>query len=74
MTENVSIQKIAWSLRDISEMTGLSMGFLRNEVRAARLKVKRFGRRVLVLDEELRRYLNHSGEEADSHASQIAQS
>lgn len=74
MTESVSIQKIAWSLRDISEMTGLSIGFLRNEVRAARLKVKRFGRRVLVLDEELRRYLNHSGEEADSHASQIAQS
>ena len=72
--EKPSANRIAWSLADISEMTGLSTGFLRNEVRAARLQVKRFGRRVLVLDEELRRYLNHSGEEADSHASQIAQS
>ncbi len=51
-------QRIAWSLADISELTGLSIGYLRNEVRAARLPVRKFGRRVLVLDEDLRRYLN----------------
>jgi hypothetical protein len=36
----------------------LSLGFLRNEVRAARLPVRKFGRRVLVLDEDLKRYLD----------------
>ena len=57
VTTMVSTQRIAWSLADIAEQTGLSLGFLRNEVRATRLPVRRFGRRVLVLDEDLRRYL-----------------
>jgi len=51
-------QRIAWSLADIATRTGLSLGFLRNEVRAARLPVRKFGRRVLVLDGDLRRYLD----------------
>lgn len=51
-------QRIAWSLADIATRTGLSLGFLRNEVRAARLPVRKFGRRVLVLDSDLRRYLD----------------
>ncbi len=58
METTATAQRIAWSLADIAERTGLSLGFLRNEVRAARLPVKHFGRRVLVLDEDLRRYLN----------------
>ncbi len=57
MQQNVTLQRIAWSLADISKQTGLSLGFLRNEVRAARLPVRKFGRRVLVLDDDLRRYL-----------------
>ncbi len=57
MNISVTEQRIAWSLADISKQTGLSLGFLRNEVRAARLPVRKFGRRVLVLDEDLRRYL-----------------
>lgn len=72
--ESVRLKKIAWSLGDISEMTGLSIGFLRNEVRATRLQVKRFGRRVLVLDEELRRYLKHDEKDADGNTTQVAQS
>ena len=58
MQANVAAQRVAWSLIEIAESTGLSLGFLRNEVRAARLPVKKFGRRVLVLEEDLRRYLN----------------
>jgi len=50
--------RIAWSLADIAKQTGLSLGFLRNEVRATRLPIRKFGRRVLVLDEDLRRYLS----------------
>ena len=32
-------------LGEISEFTGLSLAFIRNEVRAGRLPVRRFGRR-----------------------------
>ncbi len=57
ITATTSTQRIAWSLAEIAKQTGLSLGFLRNEVRGGRLPVKHFGRRVLVLDESLRRYL-----------------
>lgn len=56
--ENRESQKrIAWSLADIAKATGLSVGFLRNEVRAERLPVRRFGRRLLVRDDDLQMYL-----------------
>ena len=58
MHETVTQSKMAWSLAEISNATGLSVGFLRNEVRRGALQVKRFGRRVLVLDETLKKYLN----------------
>ncbi len=54
--------RIAWSLAEIAKQTGLSLGFLRNEVRAARLPVRKFGRRVLVLDGDLRAYLARGSE------------
>jgi predicted HTH domain antitoxin len=47
----------AWSLAEISEAVGLSLGYLRNEVRAKRLPVRHFGRRVVVLDEDLQNFL-----------------
>jgi len=51
-------KRIAWSIGEISEATGLSVGFLRGEVRANRLPMKKFGRRVLIMDEELQNYLS----------------
>lgn len=50
-------RRMAWSLAEISASTGLSMGFLRNEVRRGTLPIKKFGRRVLVLEEDLKNYL-----------------
>lgn len=49
--------KMAYSVNEISEQTTLSKPFLRNEIRAGRLKVNRFGSRVLVLAENLQAYL-----------------
>ena len=70
MQANVTSQRIAWSLAEISEATGLSLGFLRNEVRSERLPIKRLGRRVLVLEEDLRSYLTegrpNEGNERDA--------
>lgn len=54
-------RKLAWSVAEISEATGLSPGFLRNEVRRGKLLTRRFGRRVLVLDQDLQAYLNSGG-------------
>ena len=55
--------KMAYSVEEISEQTTLSKAFLRNEIRAGKLKVKRCGRRVLILKDDFMNYLN--GENKD---------
>lgn len=52
-----TLPRLAWGLGEVSNATGLSVPFLRAEVRAGRLPVRRFGRRVLVRDEDLKTYL-----------------
>jgi excisionase family DNA binding protein len=49
-------KRLTWGLAEIADSTGLSVAFLRNEVRAGRLPVRKFGRRVLVKD-DLKTYL-----------------
>ena len=51
-------QKLAYSVSDVSEQTSLSKSYVRNEISAGNLKVQRFGRRVLVLNQDLQSYLN----------------
>ncbi len=55
--------KLAYSVEEISKQTTLSKAFLRNEIRAGKLKVKRCGRRVLILKDDFMNYLN--GENKD---------
>ncbi len=50
--------KLAYSVEEISDQTTLSKAFLRNEIRAGKLKVKRCGRRVLILKDDFLNYLN----------------
>src|SRR2546426_10851687 len=57
-----TLQRMAWGLSEISQSTGLSVAFLRAEVRAGRLPVRRFGRRVLVRDDDLKHYLSRGSE------------
>ena len=52
-----TLPRLAWGLHEVSECTGLSVAFLRAKVRAGRLPVRRFGRRVLIRDEDLKAYL-----------------
>lgn len=59
MQGNVTTQRVAWSIAEIAEATGLSEGYLRNEVKRGALPVKKFGRRILVLEEDLKSYLTH---------------
>ena len=58
MQNQATTQRVAWGLAEIAESTGLSLAFIRNEVRRKALPVKRFGRRVLVLDADLKNYLS----------------
>jgi len=39
-----TLQRLAWGLSEVSQSTSLSIAFLRAEVRAGRLPVRRFGR------------------------------
>ncbi len=65
MLEGITEQqnKLAYSVEQISEQTTLSKAFLRNEIRAGKLKVKRCGRRVLILKDDFMNYLD--GENTD---------
>ncbi len=58
-TSAVEKSRVTWSLAEISEVTGLSKSFLRYEVRRGNLPVRKFGRRVLVLDGDLRAYIEN---------------
>lgn len=49
--------KLAYSVKEVSEMTTLSKAFVRNEIRAKKLKAKLVGRRVLILDADLKNWL-----------------
>lgn len=68
MQSNLTTERVAWSLQEIAKATGLSLGFLRNEVRRGALRVKRFGRRVLVLDEDLKDYLSEGSHKEEEQA------
>ncbi|HYX28981.1 MAG TPA: helix-turn-helix domain-containing protein [Pyrinomonadaceae bacterium] len=57
-----TLPRLAWGLSEVSNATGLSVPFLRAEVRAGRLPVRRFGRRVLIRDEDLKAYLSRGSE------------
>jgi hypothetical protein len=57
MSINVT-ERVAWSLSEMAQATGLSVPFLRLEMGRGNLKVTRFGRRILISAEERERYLN----------------
>ena len=49
--------KKAYSLKRASELLDVSVGHLRNENKRGKLKFVHLGRRTLITDEELNRYL-----------------
>ena len=49
--------KLGWTLNDLANSLSVSVPFLRLEIKRGRLRVAHFGRRVVVLDPEVRRYV-----------------
>lgn len=54
--------KRGFSVEDISEQTTLSKAYLRNKIRDGSLKATRFGRRIVVLSEDLEVFLKNGSE------------
>ncbi len=72
MDTNTATRKVAWSLAEIAEATGLSEGYLRNEVKRGTLPIKKFGRRRLVLDKDFRSFMERGSESAASESENSA--
>ena len=72
--ESITISKAAWSVQEISEATGLSVPFLRRDIKRGVLRVKSFGRRKLVLNSDLQKYLESGskGSKQDEDGSKAA--
>ncbi len=51
-------ERLAWSVDECAALTSISKAMLRKEIKAGRLKVKRAGRRVLILKSDFMNYLN----------------
>lgn len=59
-TTPVASTKRAHSIRDVSHILGVSQRHLGNEIRRGKLQVRHSGRRVIVLEEDLTRYLEQA--------------
>lgn len=57
MQQNEMEKKIGRSVAEVASVTSLSKSFLRIEIKAGKLKARKFGRRVVILDADLEKYL-----------------
>lgn len=55
--ETPSTPKLGWTLTELAKSLSVSVPFLRLELKRGRLRSAHLGRRVVVLDTEVRRYL-----------------
>ena len=60
-----SVPKLGWTLDELARSLSVSVPFLRLELKRGRLKAAHLGRRVVILDTEVRRYLTEAS--ADGH-------
>ena len=60
-------KRLAWGLAELAGELSVSLPFLRKEVRVGSLKAKKIGRRVVVLAEDVERYLASRPEWKPTH-------
>lgn len=61
MNKKDTDNKITYSVSELAQASSLSKSFLRNEIRAGKLKARRIGRRVLILASDFAAYFEHYG-------------
>lgn len=64
--ERPSTPKLGWTLDELAHSLSVSVPFIRLEIKRGRLKAAHLGRRVVVLDIEVRRYLAQASESGRS--------
>ncbi len=52
-----NVERIGYSIKELSEMSGLSEGYWKKRIKDGDVKAKKFGRRTLVLAKEFDRYI-----------------
>lgn len=55
--------RLAFSVEECAALSSISKAMLRKEIKAGRLKVKRAGRRVIILKDDFLNYLNGENDE-----------
>jgi excisionase family DNA binding protein len=60
----LSNPRLGWTLEELANSLSVSVPFLRLEVKRGRLRAAQLGRRVVLLDTEVRRYLAEAGDRA----------
>ena len=58
--DKTKLDKLGYSIKEASEVTSLSKSHLHNEIRDGKLKVQRFGKRIVILRTDLDDYLKQS--------------
>jgi excisionase family DNA binding protein len=56
--------KLGWTLEELANSLTVSVPFLRLEVKRGKLKAAHLGRRVVLLDSEVQRYLAKASDRA----------
>jgi excisionase family DNA binding protein len=54
----ITVTKRGYSLEETGEVLGVSKGFINLEIRRGKLRARRFGRRVIILAEDLEQYIS----------------
>jgi len=60
----LTANRLSWRLDQLAEATGLSIPFLRKEARYGRLKTRKIGAAVIVLDRDVKEFLTGETENA----------
>jgi len=65
--DEVVIPRKAWSPGEIAASLGLSLGFVRKQIREGALTAVKAGRRLLITDAEFQRYLAEGSRQTESN-------
>lgn len=60
--------KLGWTLEELAHSLSVSVPFLRLEIKRGRLRAAHLGRRVVLLDSEVRKYLAEANDGEDEVA------
>jgi excisionase family DNA binding protein len=64
MKETHGNSKLGWTLDELARSLSVSVPFLRLEIKRGKLRAAHLGRRVVLLDTDVRRYLEDATEDA----------